>query len=133
MLSEFLQFQIHIDPSTVAGICLWAFALYVGIAPLREGITDGLEAWMNWAERSLYFSEEEYNKDKEIRESKSAFSASLLSIVPFLILGVLFNWFVELSLGHSWAISLGIMACAGCGVYELGRLDGEQRYENDED
>ena len=49
MLSEFLQFQIPIEPSTIAGICLWAFALYIGIAPLREGITDGLEAWMNWA------------------------------------------------------------------------------------
>lgn len=126
MLSEFLQFQLPFEATTVAGVCLWAFALYVGIAPLREGITDGLERWMNWAERSLYFSVEDYNKDKEVRELKSAFSASILSIFPFLILGIVCNWIVELTLGPSWAISLGVIACAGCGVYELGRLDGEQ-------
>lgn len=132
MLSEFLPFLPLIEPSTIAGVCLWAFALYIGIAPLREGITDGLERWMNWAERSLYFSVEEFEKDKDIREAKSAFSASLLSIVPFLILGIGCNWGVEWSLGNSWAISLGLMACAGCGVYELGRLDGQQRYEDED-
>lgn len=132
MLSEFLQFQLPIDPSTIAGICLWAFALYIGVAPLREGVTDGLEKWMNWAERSLYFSEEEFEKDREVRELKSAFSASLLSIIPFLIIGIFCNWGVELSLGHSWAISLGVIACAGLGVYELGRLDGQQQYEDEE-
>lgn len=131
MLREFFPFIIPIEASTIAGACLWAFALYIGIAPLREGILNGLERWMNWAERSLYFSEEEFEKDKEIRESKSAFSASLLSIVPFLLFGAGCNFGVEWSLGHSWAISLGVMACAGCGVYELGRLDGAQRNEEE--
>lgn len=132
MFSEILPFQFSIAPTTIAGACLWAFALYVGIAPLREGLTDGLEIWMNWAERSLYFSAEDYDKDKDIRERKSAFSASLLSIVPFLGLGVLCNWGVEVSLGNSWSISLGLMACAAFCVYELGRLDGEQRYEDED-
>jgi hypothetical protein len=27
-------------------------------------------------------------------------------------------------LGRSWTISMGIIACIGCGVYELGRRDG---------
>lgn len=128
MLRELLPFIPTIPASTIAGACLWAFALYIGIAPLRESILNGLEQWMNWAERSLYFSLEEYERDRHVRESKSAFSASILSIVPFLLLGTGCNWGVEWSLGHSWAISLGLMACAGCGVYELGRLDGTNNH-----
>jgi hypothetical protein len=41
------------------------------------------------------------------------------------VVGGLCNWGVELSLGRSWAISMGILACMGCGVYELGRRDGQ--------
>ncbi len=127
MLSEFLPFQISIDTSTVAGACLWAFALYIGLASLREKMTSLFEQWLNWAEGSLYFSIEEYEKDKVLRESQNAFYASLLSILPFLIFGTLADWGVEWYLGHSWAISLGMMACVGGGVYELGRLDSENR------
>ena len=47
------------------------------------------------------------------------------SIIPFLIFGALSNWLVEISLGGSWAISTGILACMACGVYELGRRDAE--------
>jgi hypothetical protein len=48
-----------------------------------------------------------------------------LSIVPFLIVGGFCNWGVELSLGTSWAVSMGTIACIGGAVYELGRRDGQ--------
>jgi hypothetical protein len=47
--------------------------------------------------------------------------ASVLSIIPFLLAGTLCDYGVELGLGASWAISMGIMACLSCGIYELGR------------
>ncbi|NET57932.1 MAG: hypothetical protein F6K47_17775, partial [Symploca sp. SIO2E6] len=71
--------------------------------------------------RSLYLSEEEFEKTRKSREAQNAFYASMFSIVPFLIVGALCNCGVALSLGRSWAISVGILACMGCGVYELGR------------
>ncbi|CCQ59612.1 hypothetical protein CWATWH0401_731 [Crocosphaera watsonii WH 0401] len=56
-----------------------------------------------------------------MRESQNAFYASLFSILPFFIIGGFCNWGVELGLGQSWSISMGILACMTCGVYELGR------------
>jgi hypothetical protein len=84
-----------------------------------------LQRWFNFAERSLYTSESEFERTRKGRESQNAFYASLFSIVPFLIIGGLCNYGIELSLGQSWAISVGMLACVGCGVYELGRRDGE--------
>ncbi len=86
-----------------------------------------LNRWMNFAERALYTSAEEFERTKSARESQNAFYASLLSIVPFLLVGGLCNWVVQISLGESWAISMGILACMGCGVYELGRQDGRSQ------
>jgi hypothetical protein len=84
-----------------------------------------LQRWFNFAERSLYTSESEFERTRKGRESQNAFYASLFSIMPFLAIGALCDWGVELSLGSSWAISMGILACVGCGVYELGRRDGQ--------
>lgn len=84
-----------------------------------------LNRWFNFAERWLYTSAEEFEKTRKSREAQNAFYASICSIVPFLIIGGLCNWGVELSLGSSWAVSVGILACMGCGVYELGRRDGQ--------
>lgn len=123
MLNEILPFQIHLNTTVVAGACLWSLALYLGFATTREWITVQLERWFNFAERSLYISAEEFEKTRPARESQNAFYASLFSILPFLFFGVLFNYGVEWSLGTSWAISMGIMACMGCGIYELGRRD----------
>ncbi len=44
-----------------------------------------------------------------------------LAFFPSLSLGGFCNWGVELGLGQSWSISMGILACMTCGVYELGR------------
>jgi hypothetical protein len=124
MLQELLPFSLAISPTTLAGVSLWSLALYLGFSPLSDWVMVQLTRWMNFAEQSLYTSTEEFERTRPARESQNEFYASLLSIVPFLAIGGLCNWGVEISLGRSWAISLGILACMGCGVYELGRQDG---------
>lgn len=84
-----------------------------------------LNRWFNYAERFLYTSAEEFERTRSARESQNAFYASLMSIVPFLLVGWVCNYGVEISLGRSWAISLGILGSIGAGVYELGRRDGQ--------
>lgn len=84
-----------------------------------------INRWFNFAERLLYTSSEEFEKTRKGREAQNAFYASMFSIVPFLVTGAICNWGVESSLGRSWAISMGILACVSSGVYELGRRDGQ--------
>ena len=124
MLSDIFPFKFDINATTIAGASLWSLALYLGFSPVSEWVIDQLNRWFNFAERSLYSSETEFEKTRVARESQNAFYASLFSIVPFLIIGALLNWGMEISLGRSWAISMGVLACMGCGVYELGRRDG---------
>jgi len=112
---------INIDPTTVAGATLWAFALYLSLSSVREWLMTQLMRWFNFAERSMYLSVQEFERTREARESQNAFYASIFSIFPFLGLGILCNYGVEISLGRSWAISVGILACMAFGVYELGR------------
>lgn len=88
---------------TLAGLSLWSLALYLGFSPISEWVMAQLGRRTNEG------------------------VASLLSIVPFLVVGGLCNWGIELSLGSSWALSMGILACMGCGVYELGRQDGRSQ------
>jgi hypothetical protein len=95
------------------------------LSSLKDWITEKLNCWFNFAERSLYLSQEEFEKTRIARESQNAFYASVFSIIPFLVIGFLCNWGVEISLGGSWSISMGIMACMACGVYALGRQDGQ--------
>ncbi len=109
----------------IAGASLWSLALYLSFPAVGEWLMQQLQRWFNFAERSLYTSESEFERTRKGRESQNAFCASLFSIMPFLAIGALCDWGVELSLGSSWAISMGILACVGCGVYELGRRDGQ--------
>lgn len=125
MSIEFLPFQCTIDTVVIAGACLWSLALYLGLASARELITGCLDRWFNFAERSLYTSMQEYERTRAAREAQNAFYASLLSIIPFLGAGALCNWGLEASLGRSWSVSVGILACVTCGLYELGRRQGE--------
>ena len=117
-------FALTIDATEIAGAGLWSLALYLGFSPIGDWFTQQLSRWFNYAERSLYTSEQEFERTRPARESQNAFYASILSILPFLAIGTLCSIAVELSLGQSWAISVGILACMGCGVYELGRRDG---------
>lgn len=125
MLSEIFPFKFALDPTVIAGASLWSLALYLGFPTVGEWVMQQLNRWFNFAERSLYTSAEEFERTKSARESQNAFYASIFSIVPFLVVGGLCNYGVEISLGRSWAISMGILACVGCGVYELGRRDGQ--------
>lgn len=123
MLTDILPFSLAINSTMLAGVSLWALAIYLGFSPVSDWVMEQLNRWMNFAER-LYTSAEEFERTQSARESQNAFYASLLSIVPFLLVGGLCNWGVEISLGEGWSISMGILACMGCGVYELGRQDG---------
>jgi hypothetical protein len=125
MLTELLSLPFKLDTTLFAGITLWSLALYLGFFPISEWLMERLAQWMNFAERSLYTSTQEFERTRKGRESQNAFMASLLSIVPFLIAGGLCNWFVAVALDRSWTISMGIIACIGCAVYELGRRDGQ--------
>ena len=125
MLTEIFPFQLELDATAIAGTSLWSLALYLSLSSLSQWVMEQLNRWFNFAERFLFTSIEEFEKTRKRREAQNAFYASILSIVPFLAIGGLCNWGVELSLGRSWAISMGILACMGCGVYELGRRDGQ--------
>jgi len=125
MLTDIFPFRFELDTTAIAGATLWSLALYLGFSPLSEWVTKQLNRWFNFAERFMYTSETEFEKTRKARESQNAFYASVFSIIPFLIIGAFSNWIIELSLGGSWGISTGILACMGCGVYELGRRDGE--------
>lgn len=125
MLSEIFPFRFDLDATAIAGASLWSLALYLGFSSVGEWVIQQLNRWFNFAERFLYTSDLEFERTRRSREAQNAFYASIFSIVPFLIVGGLCNYGVELSLGSSWAISMGVMACVGCGVYELGRRDGQ--------
>ncbi len=125
MLNDILPFRLEIDTVAIAGTSLWSLALYLAFSPVSEWVIEQLSRWFNFAERSLYTSQTEFEKTRTARESQNAFYASLFSILPFLLIGALSNWGVEISLGRSWAISLGILTCIGAGIYELGRREGD--------
>ncbi|MDJ1179049.1 hypothetical protein PJF56_09245 [Roseofilum sp. BLCC_M91] len=125
MFTDIFPFSFSLDTTAIAGTTLWSLGLYLGFSPLGDWIMLQLSRWFNFAERSLYTSVEEFERTRESREAQNAFYASLFSIIPFLIVGAVFNWAVEVTLGKSWAISMGLLACVACGVYELGRRDGQ--------
>ncbi len=118
-------FTLNINATQIAAIALWSLALYLGFSPVGDWVTEQLNRWFNFAERSLYTSQEEFDRTRVARESQNAFYASLLSIFPFLIAGALSNFLIEVGLGEGWSISTGILACMGCGIYELGRRDSQ--------
>lgn len=121
MKIDLLVFVFELDTVAIAGSCLWSLASYVGLASLREWVTRQLARWFNFAERWLYTSMEEYQESRAARESQNDFYASVLSIFPFLIIGAVLNWLVAISFGgSSWAVSLGLISCAICGVFALG-------------
>jgi hypothetical protein len=125
MLTDLFPFTFAVDRTAVAGATLWALALYLAFSPLSTWIMDQLSRWFNFAERSLYLSQEEFERTRQGRESQNAFWASMFSIVPFVAIGTVAHYGVELSLGPGWSVSLGILFAVGSGVYELGRRDSE--------
>jgi len=125
MLTEIFPFTLVLDATAIAGASLWSLAFYLGLSSLKQWVMEQLNSWLNFAERLLYTSAEEFEQTRQGRETLNSIYASICSIVPFLLLGAVCNWGVEISLGRSWAISMGILACMGCGIYELGRIDSQ--------
>jgi len=123
MMIEIVPFTFEISPVAIAGTSLWSLALYLALFPISEWVIYQLNRWFNFAERSLYLSQEEFERDRPKREAQNAFYASVFSIFPFFLFGGLCNLGVELTLGQSWAISTGILACVSCAIYELGRTN----------
>ncbi|MDB9495404.1 hypothetical protein PN441_13330 [Spirulina major CS-329] len=121
MLRDLLPFVIPVDTVFLAGAALWSLALYLSLTTLRHWIEHQLTRWFNFADRSLYMSAKDFEASRPARESFNSLSAVLMTLIPFLVGGVACHWFVELSLGQSWGVSGGILACVGCGIYELGR------------
>lgn len=130
MRIDLIPFSFEIDTVDVAGSCIWSLALYIGLDSTKSWIANQLERWFNFAEGWMYTSVEEFEETRPARESQNAFYASILSIVPFLVAGVVTNWIIDISFGgSSWAIALGIMTCAICGLFALANQD----YDNEED
>ena len=127
MLQDLLPFSLHLDTIAVAGTTVWALALYLGFSTLGQWVAAGLTRWFNFAERSLYFSEAEFERTRQGRESQNAFLASVLSIVPFLGAGGLLHYGVEWGLGEGWSLSLALITAIISAVYELGRRDSAER------
>ncbi|WP_242025848.1 hypothetical protein [Phormidium sp. FACHB-322] len=98
-----MSLPVDFDTATIAGTALWAIALYWGFSPFADRVILAFESWLG----------------------ENSPAASLLSVVPFLAAGGLAYYSLTLSLGDSWAVSLGVLAAIGCGVYELGRRDSQ--------
>ncbi|MDJ0571043.1 MAG: hypothetical protein QNJ53_18615 [Pleurocapsa sp. MO_192.B19] len=125
-----IPFSFEVDTVNIASSCIWSLALYIGLDSTKEWISKQLARWFNFAEGWLYTSAEEFEETRPARESQNAFYASVLSIVPFLIMGAVVNWVINISFGgNSWALALGIMTCAICSLFALANQD----YGEDED
>jgi hypothetical protein len=124
MFDDIIPFSISIAPGSIAGVSLWALALYWLLGGLRDWVMIQLQKWFNFAERSLYTSTKEFERTRIAREAQNAFYASIFSIIPFLLAGILCNFCIDSTLGLSWSISTGILACIAAGIYELGRQQG---------
>jgi len=129
MLNELFGGLFKVNPVLIAGSCLWSLALYIGFSSVREWLIVQMERWFNFAERSFYVSGEEYEKTRTAREMVNSLYAAVFSIVPFLFLGFVTNYLVEIALGNSWGISLGMLATISCGIYELGKHDSNRKKE----
>lgn len=106
-----------IDPAWISGIFLWALALYLMFSPLVARLVGTLEKQaLGWLVAS---------GRKQTMAGAAELYGSVMSIVPFVLAGGLCNYLLDISMGASWTISWGIIACIGSGVYELGRRDGE--------
>ena len=75
MLQEIFPFRLTLDAVAIAGASLWSLALYWGFSPVSEWVMEQLNRWFNFAERSLYTSEEEFERTRRARESQNAFYA----------------------------------------------------------
>jgi hypothetical protein len=118
-----LPFLQQLDPVEIAGTGLWAIAFYLGFYPQTQHLTQKLQQWLSFPKRSL--SDTEAENAVATENSPQAFWASILSILPFVLLGWLCYTAIDLGLGgSSWGLSTGLIAVIGTGIFELGRRHG---------
>lgn len=104
------------DPAWISGVFLWALALYLMLSPLVARLTDTLEKQaVGWLAAS----------SQQTTSGPAELYASIGSIVPFVLAGGLCNYLLDISLGHSWTLSFGLIACMVSGIYEIGRRDSQ--------
>jgi len=125
MVTELIPFQLSFEPVIIAGIGLWALTLYLSFYRLSQWLVEQISQGFSLVERSTYASEKEFEKARPAWEVWNTFWASIFSILPFLVIGGLCYYGLVVSLGQSWAVSTGFIACVGSGVYELGRRNGQ--------
>jgi hypothetical protein len=132
MRINIIPFSFEIDSVRFAGSCIWSLALYIGLDSSKMWIAHQLERWLNFVDGYLYSSTKEFEETRVAREAQNAFSASVFSIIPFLIAGAITNWVIDISFGgSSWAIALGIMTCIICGLFALANQDYDNHREED--
>jgi hypothetical protein len=124
-------FAFEIEPSAIAGAALWSLALYLGFSRVVSGLIDRLSSWMNRADRSLYATQEEYEKTRKAREAQNVFYSALLSVLPFLVLGTVSSLAVEVGLGEDWVLSGGFFLTLFCALYTLERRSQEDEEEEE--
>lgn len=123
---DVFEFDWQIQPIVVAAIALWSLALYLALSKVNDWMMTQLVRWFNYAERSMYTSEAEFDRTKVARENQNSFYASIFSIIPFLVLGGLVVYLLVLVLDPTWAFSAGVVGAIGSGIYELGRRTGKE-------
>lgn len=116
--------SLSFNATAIASVGLWSLALYLGFSPIGAWLEHGLFCWLSGVDRHSTLSTDDPHTQDSHR-LRVAIYANLLAMLPFLLVGLLCSFGVELSLGQSWALSLGILAAVGCGIYELGRRDGQ--------
>lgn len=122
MISSVLPLSLGLG--SIAGTVLWALALYLGFSPVADRVIDGCHRWLQSLKADAQDSTPANHPQNPSHEAQMA-AASLLSVVPFLAAGGVAHYGLSLSLGSSWAVSLGIIAFIVGGVYELGRQSGQ--------
>ncbi len=113
--------SLSLNLGTLAGTVLWALSLYLGFSPVTDRVIDGCHRWL----QSLQQNASPPGPSPSLGREAQMATASLLSVVPFLALGGVAHYGLSLSLGGSWAVSLGVIAFIISGVYELGRQSSQ--------
>ncbi|NJL49259.1 MAG: hypothetical protein HC929_19660 [Leptolyngbyaceae cyanobacterium SM2_5_2] len=114
LLSDLFPFPRPISLGAVAGVALWALAFYLGFSSLADR---AFERGYGWFQSRL--------GKAQSQEAVAEVLASLVSLIPFLLIGGLAYAGLTLTLGGSWAVSFGLIASIGSGVYELGRRNSQ--------
>jgi len=100
-------------PLLVSAILLWALAIYLGCWEFNNRNIKQLAGWLE-------------NLSQSPSGNVPQALASLLSLFPALIVGLVLFFVCANTLSFTWALTLGFMTAVGSGIYQLGRYAGNQ-------